>query len=172
LPPAFSRPDETPRRRHKILTGWLIERSGRPGFQPPFLIGFPANSTFLQIAFTAIRKLYLPFNHCFPGVLRTVRAGAVVACDRETNARRNPPAAILKSRAHMEEREALKQPVDELAEVDKMIERIQESLCDEDVTPSVAELLRLMQFRREREQPGPVTVRWIDECQPTPASGE
>jgi hypothetical protein len=65
-----------------------------------------------------------------------------------------------RSRAHVE---------DELAEVEKMLEQIQEGLSDEDVNPSVADLLRLMDFRRElaRSKPVPMTVRWIDECRQT-----
>jgi hypothetical protein len=55
---------------------------------------------------------------------------------------------------------------DELTEVEKMMERTQEGLSDEDVIPSVADLLRLMEIRRELAQSkrGPMTVRWIDEC--------
>jgi hypothetical protein len=58
---------------------------------------------------------------------------------------------------------------DELAEVEKMLEQVQEGLSDEDVNPSVADLLRLMDFRRELAQskPVPMTVRWIDECRQT-----
>jgi hypothetical protein len=58
---------------------------------------------------------------------------------------------------------------DELAEVEKMLEQVQEGLSDEDVNPSVADLLRLMDFRRElaRSKPVPMTVRWIDECRQT-----
>ena len=78
----------------------------------------------------------------------------------------------------MEEKEALKQtaaePGDELAEVDRIIESIQERLSDDSAKPSVAELVRLLELRRElaQSQTGQVTVRWIDECQPTPACGE
>jgi len=74
----------------------------------------------------------------------------------------------------MEQREALKPTDGDLAEVEEVMERIREALSDEDVSPSVAELLRLMDLRREfkQSQPGPMTVRWIDECQPTPSSGE
>lgn len=85
----------------------------------------------------------------------------------------------------MEEREALKQtvvepegqeaaPADAMAAIDKIIERVQESLFREDVKPSVADLMRLLELRRElaQLQPGPVTVRWIDECQQTPACEE
>jgi len=70
----------------------------------------------------------------------------------------------------MEQREALKDAGDELAVVEKMIERVREGLCDADVSPSVADLLRLLEFRRElaQSQAEPVTVRWIDECQPDP----
>jgi hypothetical protein len=72
----------------------------------------------------------------------------------------------------VEKREALKQAeVDErVEEVDKIIALIEERLADEDVQLSVADLMRLLELRRElaRSQPGSTTVGWIDECQLTP----
>lgn len=74
------------------------------------------------------------------------------------------------SRAHVEQREAQKEAGDELAVVEKMIERVREGLSDEDVTPSVADSLRLLEFRRDltQSQAEPATARWIDPCQPDP----
>jgi hypothetical protein len=74
----------------------------------------------------------------------------------------------------MDQEEARKPTEGELAEVEEMMQRIREGLGDEDVSPSVADLLRLMELRRDLAQSGPrpVTVRWIDECQPTPVCGE
>ena len=72
----------------------------------------------------------------------------------------------------MEKKEALKQAeVDErVEEVDKIIALIEERLADEDVQMSVADLMRLLELRRElaRSQSGSMTVGWIDECQQTP----
>jgi hypothetical protein len=73
--------------------------------------------------------------------------------------------------AHMEETEALKQTVvDPLEEIDRITERVIERLADEDVPLSIADLIRLLELRRElaKSQPGRIRVRWIDECQPTP----
>ena len=52
------------------------------------------------------------------------------------------------------------------ADVSGLLEQVQEGLSGEDVIPPVADLLRLMDFRRQlaQSQPGPMTVRWIDEC--------
>jgi hypothetical protein len=78
----------------------------------------------------------------------------------------------------VKEREAPKQtaaePEDELVEVDEIMQRIQESLANGGAKPTVADLIRLLELRRElaRSQSSLVTVRWIDECQPTPAGGE
>lgn len=103
---------------------------------------------------------------------------AMLVCDRETNACRNHPDRKL--RAHVEEREALKEtmepegqgtaPADALVSVDKIIERMQESLCADDVKPSISDLMRLLELRRElaQTQPRPITVRWVDEWQQTP----
>jgi len=71
----------------------------------------------------------------------------------------------------VEEKEALKQTAADPVEViDKITERILERLADEDVPLSVADLMRLLELRRElaRSLPGRVTVGWIDECQLTP----
>ena len=83
-----------------------------------------------------------------------------------------------KSGAHVKERDALKQtatePEGELTDVEEIIESIQESLSSDSAKPSVADLVRLLELRRELAKPktGRMTVRWIDECQPTPAGGE
>jgi hypothetical protein len=82
-----------------------------------------------------------------------------------------------KSGAHVNERDALKQtatePEGELAEVEEIIESIQGSLSSEDPKPSVLDLVRLLELRRElvKPQTARMTVRWIDECQ-TPTCGE
>jgi len=72
----------------------------------------------------------------------------------------------------MKQREALKQTA--AAEVEKIIESIQKSLAGDSTKLSVADLMRLLELRRElaQSQPGRMTVRWIDECQPIPACGE
>jgi hypothetical protein len=73
--------------------------------------------------------------------------------------------------AHVEDAEALKQTVvDPVEEIDRITERILERLADEDVPLSVADLMRLLELRRElaKSQPGRMTVRLIDECRPTP----
>jgi hypothetical protein len=61
-----------------------------------------------------------------------------------------------------------------LAAVDKMIERVQESLCEETVKPTFSDLMRLLELRRElaQAQPRPITVRWVDECPKTETGGE
>ena len=71
----------------------------------------------------------------------------------------------------MEKREALKQtPVDPLEEIDKITARIVERLAEEDVPLSIADLMRLLELRRELAQSQPVRlkVRWIDEWQQNP----
>jgi hypothetical protein len=73
--------------------------------------------------------------------------------------------------AHVEDTEALKKTVvDPLEEIDRVTARVMERLADEDVPLSIADLIRLMELRRElaKSQPGRITVRWIDECQTTP----
>ena len=71
----------------------------------------------------------------------------------------------------MEEKEALKQTAADPVEViDKITERILERLADEDVPLSVADLMRLLELRRElaQSQPGSLSVGWIDTCRLTP----
>ena len=71
----------------------------------------------------------------------------------------------------MEKIEALKQTaVERVEEVDNIVALIEERLADEDVQLSVADLMRLLELRREaaRSQPGSMTVGWIDECQQIP----
>jgi hypothetical protein len=74
----------------------------------------------------------------------------------------------------MEEKEERKQtaeePVERLGEMDEVIERILESLRGDDAKPSVADLTRLLELRRDLAQSlqGPITVRWIDEWQQIP----
>jgi hypothetical protein len=73
--------------------------------------------------------------------------------------------------AHVEETEALKQTVvEQVEEIDKITEWILERLADEDVSLSIADLMRLLELRRElaQSQPGRLTLGWIDECQQTP----
>ena len=74
------------------------------------------------------------------------------------------------SRANVEQREAQEEAGDELEVVEKMIERVREGLSDADVIPSIADLLRILEFRREhtRSQSEPETVGWIDRCRPDP----
>jgi hypothetical protein len=71
----------------------------------------------------------------------------------------------------MEKTEALKQTVvDPLEEIDRVTARVMERLADEDVHLSIADLMRLLELRRElaQSQPGRITVRWVDECQQSP----
>lgn len=72
----------------------------------------------------------------------------------------------------MKEREAQKQTA--AAEVEKIIKCIQRGLSDDSTKLSVADLMRLLELRRElaQSQPGRMTVRWIAECQPIPACEE
>jgi hypothetical protein len=58
--------------------------------------------------------------------------------------------------------------------IDRAIESIQEKLATEDLKPSVTDLVRLLQLRRDlsEEQPKQVTVRWIEGCSEIPASEE
>jgi len=74
----------------------------------------------------------------------------------------------------MEEREALKHPGDDRAAVVQVIEKMRERLFGEEANPSVTDLVRLLEFRRElaEAQPGPVAARWIDECPQTSDCGE
>jgi hypothetical protein len=71
----------------------------------------------------------------------------------------------------VEKKEALKSTtVDPLEEIDKITARIVERLTEEDVPLSIADLMRLLELRRELAQSQPVRlkVRWIDEWQQTP----
>jgi hypothetical protein len=74
----------------------------------------------------------------------------------------------------MEQREALKQPGDDRAVVEQVIEKMRESLSAEDAKPPMADFTRLFEFRRDlaQAQPGPLTARWIDECPQTSDCGE
>jgi hypothetical protein len=125
-----------------------------------------------------------PAFNSFTVAMSGMRAARMVAFGRETNARRNLRGHS-QSGVQVEERQAVKQtalepkesernPAVGIAAVDRIIERIQESLCAKDMNPSVADLMRLLEIRRElrRQHPRPVVVRWIDECPQTPASGE
>ena len=83
----------------------------------------------------------------------------------------------------MKKREALKQTaveppmgdineideIDENDEIQKIMELILDRLADDDLQLSVADLMRLLELRRELAQskPGSVTVGWIDACQLT-----
>jgi hypothetical protein len=84
---------------------------------------------------------------------------------------------IFEMRAHMEE-EAQERteadsegqeaaPLDELEALDKIIRKIRDRLVSDEVKPSVADLIRLMDRRNEvvGVKPEPVEVRWIDEWQ-------
>jgi hypothetical protein len=70
-----------------------------------------------------------------------------------------------------EEQEA--ETLDELESLDRMIRSIRKRLLSDEAKPSVADLMRLLERRREVVglKPGPVEVRWIDEWQ-TPDSAE
>ena len=71
----------------------------------------------------------------------------------------------------MEETKALKQTVvDPVEEIDKITARIVERLAEDDVPLSIADLMRLLELRRELAQSQPVRlkVRWIDEWQQNP----
>jgi len=71
----------------------------------------------------------------------------------------------------VKKREALKPTAAEpVEEIDKLVERIQESLAGEGVPLSVADLMRLLELRSELAQSQAVsmTVGWIGECQLTP----
>jgi hypothetical protein len=87
-------------------------------------------------------------NKCVPGNFRTHRD----------------------QRAYMEKKKApakrKAEPVDGRAG-EKVIESIRECLGSAEAVPSITELIRLFELRREVAQPqsGPMTVRWVDECQ-------
>jgi hypothetical protein len=51
--------------------------------------------------------------------------------------------------------------------VETVIESIRKCLGSAEAAPSITELIRLFELRREVAQPvsGPMTVRWVDECQ-------
>jgi hypothetical protein len=74
----------------------------------------------------------------------------------------------------VEETEALEQtevePLEEIEEIDEIIERIQESLNGEEAPLSIADLMRLMEFKHElaESQTGPLTMGWTGEWPPTP----
>ena len=78
----------------------------------------------------------------------------------------------------MKDREALNrtaaEPGGEWEEVEKIIGNIQAGLTGDSAKPSVTDLARLLELRRElaRPQTERLRVRWIDECQPTPACEE
>ena len=54
-----------------------------------------------------------------------------------------------------------------VAALDKAIGRMQKRLADDEMKGSVADLVRMLQLRKEltASQPTEVTVRWVDECQ-------
>jgi hypothetical protein len=74
----------------------------------------------------------------------------------------------------MEQREALKHSGDDWATVEQVIDTMRESLFGGDTKPSVADLMRLLEFRGDlaQAQTGPLTARWIDECPQTSDCGE
>jgi hypothetical protein len=80
------------------------------------------------------------------------------------------------SEARMADKEAQQEtaaePVDELKDLDEMISNIRKALKT-NTKPSVADLIRLLERRRELValKPEPVEVRWIDEWQ-TPDTAE
>ena len=58
--------------------------------------------------------------------------------------------------------------------LDEAIGKIRDRLVGEEMKSSIGDLARLMQMRHELKdtQPRQVTVRWVDECQTTPATDE
>jgi hypothetical protein len=96
----------------------------------------------------------------------------VVAFNRERNAAGTFPAAI--ERAQVEERAAQHwtdlAPLNGIEVLARISQAIQETLNDEDVKPSVADLIRLLGLRRElaQLQTGTVKVGWV-ECRRNPA---
>jgi hypothetical protein len=58
--------------------------------------------------------------------------------------------------------------------LDDAIGKIRKKLADEEMKSSIGDLARLMQMRHDLKdtQPRQVTVRWVDECQTTPATDE
>ncbi len=60
------------------------------------------------------------------------------------------------------------------AAVDAAISKIQDRLGNEDMKGSVADLVRLLQLRKELNdtQPQKVSVGWVDEWQPTLANDQ
>jgi hypothetical protein len=61
-----------------------------------------------------------------------------------------------------------------LKDVDAAIGKIRGGLRSDDAKGSVSDLVRLLQLRQELTdmQPRQVTVRWVDECQTKPSTGE
>lgn len=61
-----------------------------------------------------------------------------------------------------------------LRDVDAAIGKIQKKLRSDDLKGTTGDLVRLLQLRQELAdvQPKQVTVRWVDECQATPSTGE
>ncbi len=59
------------------------------------------------------------------------------------------------------------------AEIEEIIRRVQKNLARGSGKPSMTDLLRLLELRRELAKPQtePLTIRWIDEC-PTPGCEE
>ncbi len=58
--------------------------------------------------------------------------------------------------------------------IDEAIENIRGKLAGEDLKPSVSDLVRLIQLRKELtdEAPKQVTVRWVEEWNNSPANEE
>jgi hypothetical protein len=56
--------------------------------------------------------------------------------------------------------------------IDSIIKQIEEQLM-KNMKPSVGDLVRLLELRREltKTEPRKLTVQWVDQC-PEPASGE
>ena len=85
--------------------------------------------------------------------------------------------------AHLDEREAQdrtahdlgrqQERIEGLVSVEEVISRVQENLLDDVAKPSMTDLVRLMEIRRDlaQVQGGPLSVGWVDEC-PTNTSEE
>jgi hypothetical protein len=64
--------------------------------------------------------------------------------------------------------------LDDLTLLRCVIANIQENLCRDYGKPSIADLARLMELRRELAylEQGPMTAQWIDKCQQISANDE
>lgn len=79
-------------------------------------------------------------------------------------------ATTEKGRKNKRQSNTKKIPKEEGAAVEEALETVWQKLGGESSKPSVADLIRLLQLRKElnADKPGNITVRWVEDCDQTP----